>query len=448
MISSKVLPAEWLADPNFRPLWRRAIWSISDEQEDSGDAATLAEATILSACGINLKTSAEPTNSIRKVGNILTGPFDMQFVEHAGDQEAENLVLHSALRNTASSLCTVLSAIALASQDSADNDTNAQFFRSAMRPVRNAAISIMSAYNLEMAVAKPRNLASIAIPAMTVITADIVLALCGMGIDEQSCNSYIEHGIHYLGWLSDGTFGCATSMLSASLDLSILICGMARSCGKALRIDGFDVLQRIVRSLMSFRSRQTVKYGKPQCWYLDHLALDAAILFSKHSGVPDHIAFARTLRGSNVGPDAFTTGRIPQEPFNAAGRHRSGFRWEEGICEWVPASLPRSLKAVEGRPTSHDQISASPLHRTKGPGRLHDSRTSGTCPVKKVSTTNKRPIVQEQSTLGSEDEDELSFDNPWRTQDSVISGSAAKTTSKRRSARLARPSNSDVCSAE
>lgn len=116
-------------------------------------------------------------------------------------------------------------------------------------------------------------------------------------------------------------------------DLALLVSNIARSCGRGASTSGFDYLQELHILLETAACK---KDGD----VLKGIIVDSAYAFADKTSDPHHLDYASCLDSrfvSRVAP-----AHQNEEDF---GETRSGFRWEEGIGEWVTKTP--ALKIVQ-----------------------------------------------------------------------------------------------------
>jgi len=144
-----------------------------------------------------------------------------------------------------------------------------------------------------------------------------------------------------------------------------LVCNVARCCGKAVAQDPFYHLQKLLRgidgiSLALDSAVRKVYHG---------ICLAAAFEFAEGTGQPRHLEWASALERKLDGGIPGQPLRTPRKtPSNDLKSKRDGYRWEDGICEWVARTPAGSLKALEedggedGEQDGYDSHTGDPVH--------------------------------------------------------------------------------------
>lgn len=138
-----------------------------------------------------------------------------------------------------------------------------------------------------------------------------------------------------------------------------LLCTVAHCCNRATSGNGVQHMQKMVEKLVTL-------YTSGDCepkirLLLGNIAASAAIRYSHSTSIPKHLSWALEVESL---VNRIKVGLDSQSPSKICGtsltRTKHGFRWEEGICEWVAGTpgIPAPKYIVH-----KDQDSRSP-----GPG--------------------------------------------------------------------------------
>ncbi|KAL6713392.1 hypothetical protein ACLMJK_008857 [Lecanora helva] len=140
------------------------------------------------------------------------------------------------------------------------------------------------------------------------------------------------------------------------------LCAVARCCGKSISEDPFDIMKTLVRDLIMASKSDAVR--RPIREFCKDLALTAAFTYSEDTSRPIHLDWALhvesslTSKGSGSTPRAATI----KTPVRTSLSDREGFRWEEGICEWIvktPALSLRKSTEINSRAADSEKISSN-----------------------------------------------------------------------------------------
>lgn len=169
--------------------------------------------------------------------------------------------------------------------------------------------------------------------------------------------------------LSDQFYSKAASFLS------VVACWR----GQALASDGFEFMQEIVQQLLGMFSSDCCL---PETRTLvGRMATTAAIQYASMTSKPRHLSWAldaeKRVNDMTVGLMCQTPRRIPE---GGLAKARLGFRWEEGICEWVSGTpgVPKP-KPIIYRDVNNIASDTEAACKPKPTGPLNPSRRIVRC---------------------------------------------------------------------
>ncbi|KAH5056599.1 hypothetical protein HBI81_242420 [Parastagonospora nodorum] len=317
MIAHELLPLEWLATECMRPVWDRVVRSTS-----SNDHRTIAHAyrffEIVTLAGMGLpdeRLLADETTSVRR------------FVPSSREE------LRLALSTTYSSLLTVMCSIALVN-NSRDDDAGRSIARRVTWMLDAVVIVMLSRSNIRSEVqlleAHQDDAQTFLQRATWTIFASFLVHLDKCPVEASTVSLELSGLVHGLNWLTAQYASNGINIASILGGLPALVSSVARGTGRIWKDDGFDQLQRLVQALLSLSG-----YRLPhKLWTLKRLALESAVEFAQDMGVSEHHTYARIIEQKMRTQGQLVIVPSPQKhdsPSSAGG----GFRWEEGIGEWV-----------------------------------------------------------------------------------------------------------------
>lgn len=325
MLKFQQLPLEWIAVQDMLPTWSRLIRSASARNGDNAAALGLLHTALLTGCGI-VESGATHRNPISTKSDI-----------------------RGALNNTFSSLTTILTAIAAIAYSGAGASAYESSYSSALWVLQGLAVDIVMAYShsndqYNTTLANGTDPASQTQRAATILTSVILFESSGyhlgrngafINIDE--CVDCITHLTSLHPQISSGTPHIPPA-------LSSFICAVTRCCGRVWQDDGFSQLRHFVRSLLS---PNTPRVSSRSAWFLKRLALDSVFEFAEQSKSSEHFAFAHGIEQSIRRAGCLEPAQGPQRPNGVTPAKGKGFRWEEGICEWVAATPAAALQRMK-----------------------------------------------------------------------------------------------------
>ncbi|KAH6681953.1 hypothetical protein B0J14DRAFT_227394 [Halenospora varia] len=134
-------------------------------------------------------------------------------------------------------------------------------------------------------------------------------------------------------------------------DLVSFICSVARCCGRGAAGTGLGHLELLHQTLE--RTSSTI----PEA--LQSVLVDSAVEFAQQSPELKHLEYAATLDSKYSGRNL----QLHHGPTKVSNNVSPGYRWEEGISEWVTATPGRinyDASSIE-RTLSIEEVASSPL---------------------------------------------------------------------------------------
>lgn len=120
--------------------------------------------------------------------------------------------------------------------------------------------------------------------------------------------------------------------------ITSFICSVACCCGRGVSNTGFDHLKLLHTQLRKYLEHQSCPYKHS----IREVIIDSAFSFARRHDELDHLDYAEDIESEFHGEHiADLPRRLPAE---SGGDVSSGFRWEEGISEWVTATPAFSLR--------------------------------------------------------------------------------------------------------
>jgi len=344
MVAFELLPLEWLATEHLRPVWDRLVRSIS-----SSDPRTVAQASCflqtITMAGMGLpdeRLLADETNSIRR------------FVPSSRDD------LRQALDTTYVSLLTVLCSIALVN-NAREDEAGRQTTRQVTSALDTIGIAIFSRDDIKDEVqlleADREDEQVFAQRAIWMLFASFLVRLDDCHVKKFTASLDVAKLAHGFRWMAFEYTLDGTSIASVLGSLPSLISSVARGTGRIWKDDGFEQLQRLVQGLVSLSGQQLPH----KLWTFKRLALESATAFAQETSASEHMSYARDIEKKMR-----IQGRLVISPMkNDSPTSNGGFRWEEGIGEWVactPFAGKQAVKRLARRPPPVLQLLPTPSH--------------------------------------------------------------------------------------
>lgn len=152
------------------------------------------------------------------------------------------------------------------------------------------------------------------------------------------------------------------------INASSFLCTVAHCCARARSQDAFDCVQVMARNLLDVASYIFPKdAARSLC---ARLTIATAFTFSEETSQPEHLDWAlkveSALNDNTTNPSKHAIGKTPNR---GTMQSKLGYRWEEGICEWIaktPAvalqkpsasavDLENEVETAETSSSSHEQ---------------------------------------------------------------------------------------------
>lgn len=352
MVALELLPLEWLATIHMRPLWDRLVRTIAE-----GDQRALASCSrFLETC--TLAGMGLPDG--RLLADEVTGSVARRFVPSSRDD------LRQALDTTFSSLLTVLCSIALVngSREDAAGKAVAQRVTWTLDAlaIALAARSDIDA-ELRLLEADPDDLQMFAQRACWTVFASFLVHIDGCENDVSTTSlstctltSELSHVI-----CQYTANGVNSSAVLATLPM--LVSATARGTGRIWQDDGFNQLQRLIQAMTDLSGHRLPH----KLWTLKRIALESATEFANNTDEAQHLRYA-----NDIEKQMRASGRlvIMPTPRKTGTPSSGGFRWEDGIGEWV-ACTPFIAQKAPNRP-AQKPVRALDLLLTPAPSEDED----------------------------------------------------------------------------
>ncbi|KAJ9629832.1 hypothetical protein H2203_002213 [Taxawa tesnikishii (nom. ined.)] len=334
----------WSATQHMVRVLSQAVRSVTTFSEDSSAALEFLSSVISLGCGkLPAATETKDENRADRL-SVFDGTTGMQL----------------SLRIAYTSLVTVLIAIVLCDGDAPDSTNRRKRSSDILAILQYTAIDILTrstqsivekgTNESENAPAElPRSLATV------VLTSNLLLSVkeCCLGpeyatISPSTLVSSIEQ--HHYATSKAGKTSTPTEEIAA------LVCGLARCCGQGSAQESLDAMQDIVQSIIQHSMSED---GKTKL-FLQQWALDSALHFAKTSDSRQAYVFARQIESAvqQRGP-LLAVSPSSHERSKETPAKRKGFRWEEGLCEWIAATPYTQMTATKAPVEADEDVGIS-----------------------------------------------------------------------------------------
>ncbi|KAF1919140.1 hypothetical protein BDU57DRAFT_131784 [Ampelomyces quisqualis] len=327
MIAYELLPLEWLATECMRSVWDRLVKSVSNNDHRTiANAFRFFETVTMAGMGLpDQRLLADETTGMRR------------FVPSSREE------LRQALNTTYSSLLTVMCSIALV-HNGRDDDMGKSVARRVRWMIDAVVIATLSRNDIrsefKLLEAHIDDGQTFLQRGISTIFASLALQLDNCPVEQANLSLEPRDLNRGLNWLATqySSNGMNTAAILSSLPG--LVSSIARGTGRIWKDDGFDQLKRLVKSLMSL-SGHCLPH---RLWTTKRLALESALEFAQDTRMTEHFSYAREIERKMRTQGQLVIAPSPQK--NDSPSTSGGFRWEEGIGEWV-ACTPFAKQGVK-----------------------------------------------------------------------------------------------------
>ena len=385
MLDAGVLPVEWISSKTMIECWNGVIRSVTQQDDHAPSAALLLQIAVSKSYRriLTAKASTQvhdlrlracehptlgPTLRSYKSGQAVKTAVESQPIGSieagAGPEDTDK-----ALQSTFSNILTVLSAINVLRSSKSGLDSNNLDFQS-MAILQDMALEIHQALELAKVISCANRRWSVPAESLRLplLSAGLVSLLSRNAGAEVSPNEVRD--IATLASLpsSNESLGNAGSFVSE----------IAHCCDEAGSGDGFRFIQAIVQNLSSIADSNM--YDTPIRRLFSGIAHAAAFAFSESTGQPKHLTWALDVeyaitRTFDDSPKVV----VEKTPARAVMKNKCGYKWEEGICEWIAKTpslalqQPTAIKDVDHDRTYSEApkstlVQAVPLSSGVSPG--------------------------------------------------------------------------------
>ncbi|RFU27014.1 hypothetical protein B7463_g9331, partial [Scytalidium lignicola] len=343
LISNGSLPIIWVATKEFAPLWTDAIRSLCRDSID--------------------------VEAFRFMETVLTLLASYIHPSDGGDTSpTAGNDLSDATKQTFSSLLATLAAIIILTLESGN-----------MAQYRNIATLLRGCW-----AEYEHSKALLSNHVCLLLAANLIASFANQTNEPEFI--FVERILAELRQHKKGLAGQSTSYSS----LVLFISQVARCCSKSTVDFGF----RCLKTLHKWLEDSICGYNGDEAGVLYELMIDSAFTFAQQMPHQNHLNYAENLNRRFHGKVA----TLWQSPFSGKSHNvRTGFRWEEGISEWIattPALMVDKIKCFENwaqeDESDHESLSQSPLDSVKGQQKLEQ-----------VVDKRKRTITLRQASLES-----------------------------------------------
>ncbi|CAF9908855.1 MAG: hypothetical protein HETSPECPRED_008751 [Heterodermia speciosa] len=319
LFDSSVIPFDWIGTPDMVDCWTRAIISATQGTPEAPEASLLLRTVMAKA---SVRTGLPFSDHVHEL-RLRTQKHRRRLSEHEkesakkliqtssrwapdiGEEEASSEETSSVLSN----LLTVLCAISL------------------IESSRTSALTHIGQEAWQMSDLRIYD------PGQPHV--------CGIDHDQLSlslmASALATHDVDHR-CLRSFTRGLLETTPRFPVMAGLFLCSVAECYGRVAPKDAFKQLQDLIQRL-GYKVAGHLLQNESCGAILNAVYINAAFKVAERSGQPKHfegaLALEQRLPGRRVEHALRTPGKTPA---HCREESRSGFRWEEGICEWVAQS--------------------------------------------------------------------------------------------------------------
>lgn len=363
LLNSGCLPIEWIATSDFVTCWKRVIFSISREDDHAGDASHLLQTAVSLSYGGMKATASPQIHNLRL--NLLTdgNTLDFESIEtlnnsrptvgsksgHSFDYDSAPSRWQKSLDATISGLLIFLCSYILQPSPAMDSVVK-ELCNSSSTALRHLAIDAQQACELIQPEKTSSRFIFSAERAILLLLADALIVLPPKSSDTDIVRAK----------LAKFDIVAPAKAKSAVEDIyTPFLCAVVQCCERSSPGGAFERLRGLVHELVEVSTSGDIEPAPRTLCGL--IAVNTALEFSEGTGQAKHLEWALDVEDGVDGYHSKMTSRTPAKtPARAANKSGDGYRWEEGLCEWIaktPALLVRKAGIVDE--VAEDSSSAS-----------------------------------------------------------------------------------------
>lgn len=321
------LRLSWMASRDMARIMSRLVRSLASSLQDVDYALHFIHDRILQAC----KKSLVP---IAVSSNLEGGSENRSAL--AGRRIKPTSAIKTSFQQTINGLITVLTAIILIERDIHPSEGRQPAGHCIVALLRSIAIAILrKMHHLEVidqqiSILEPNNLVIPVLASMLIVNAKLVDS------DPEYVNLTTEELVTAMHKIHNSSMISSNNNRTLSEVVSSFICNLSRCCGQSLEHNSQDFLGDLVQSLLAHSEPMT---GNTKS-FLKQVALESTIEFARTSRTQESRLLARETERTvqQQGPLQSITPTAKRTKQRASSTQRKGFRWEEGLCEWISAT--------------------------------------------------------------------------------------------------------------
>ena len=313
MFANGNLHTSWLATREFITFWARAVQEFSSESVDPNAITFFHTALPL------LATYGNPGQKNKRAS------------------DAADVVLLEPTKQTFSSLVVTLSIIVILSKG-ADHPEGSVIFHPNYNEVTRLFRTCLAQWTLDD---------TFNMKYISLVLAILMIESYDGGSPDVNLVDLVENYLPHIN---------SAQLSTTRNELATFVCSIARCCGRGVSNSGFEYLRRLHISLETFAYNRELDGVK----LVQEIIVDSAFAFAQQVPNRQHLDYATSKEAELRVMRRGSVDSTSSENVNG----RAGYRWEDGISEWVVATpVARSVKSFSLEESSVDDSECeTPFH--------------------------------------------------------------------------------------
>lgn len=341
LFSNGILPIEWMSTHDMIPCWNRLIGSLAEGNDRVRGAAVLLRTVLSLSYGVSYASLSSQIHNVRLRAvyssrgirekpscRSKTSKVNPPTREKSSQRrDSKSVEIANALHSTSSQLLTIITTL-----DFLQTSEFALKFNQSDAPTVSILQDVAFEAHQALEAMQKEDESGETLQSNTyqrrmclpLLAAAIVIAANDQ--DGVELHQDIRRHFDLIRCLKPGDDFADTA--------ASFICALVNCCAQAESREAFHYMQRIIKGLTQLSICQSLE---PETRKLsEKIIITAAVQFSKITSSPKHLSWALDLESFFNRKNVEADGHTPIRPSaQTLTKTKSGFRWEEGICEWV-----------------------------------------------------------------------------------------------------------------
>lgn len=325
------IPIEWISCGELAPFWSEVLCSIKEDDCHSKDAAALIQTAVLKSYGFPATAVAVRLHSLRlrskriiyksQLPHIMDSDELPQTRDHQSLNDSRIDEMTQEMRQTSLELLAMLVSQVFTQNSAPASDLNSP--HSSLLLVQDFSFQAHQFVQIERL-----------FPQFCKYSSSLPDRLCFIFLaaaTASASNAQADMNLfHTIDQIRSTNLSNEFPEKAATLLCMIAENSEALSCG-----EGFPYIQQAVSQFMRIYDTADADDLETKR-FIGKIGATVAAQYSVSTGIPRHLSWAMEIKSyvdrATIGLDHQTPGKTPA---HKAAKTKLGFKWEEGICEWV-----------------------------------------------------------------------------------------------------------------